>query len=442
MSTFEPIEVTAASRPYGGLVMAAMMAGRPPLDLEAHGYVEEEYILSGMAGGSAYRVPVLVRKPRDAAKFSGLVVVEQMHAAGVIPTWNSFQHIIMADGHAWATIGAQRTAFEQWRAFDPVRYASLALPVIGERAWPVGRLHFSHRTPQDEISHAIMTEFGAALKERRDDGPCAGRHVRHLMMSGNSQSSLYTLSYIRNANPQARLADGSPIWDGFLPIAAPAYSAISGHGSAVINLYSDGDIDLFANMGGKLSLRADSDAPDDRYRTYEVPGASHAATRGYRDIQSLMPGDPDVARLVAKAGQSLSQFPTAQIFAAVFRALVDWVVNDIPPPRIPHLERNGSALARDAAGNPLGGLRSPYLDMPRYRYITAGGSQQGIDLPALDRFGVQEVLPTAELRNAYPAQADYIRAFEAVIDAMVAKRLLLADDAEVMKAEERADPPY
>lgn len=246
MNIFEKIEITDKSRPYGGLVIAAMMAGRPALDLAAHGYVEEEFVLSAMVGGSACRVPILIRKPRDAGRFSGLVVVEAMHAAGVIPTWNSFQHLIMAEGHAWAAIGMQRTAFEQWRRFDPMRYADLVLPTIGGRSWPVGRLHFSHRTPQDEISHAIMTQFGAALKGRYDEGPFAGWPVRHLMMSGNSQTSLYTLSYIRNANPKARLADGSVIWDGFLPVAAPTYGDISGRGSAVINVYGDGDIDLFA----------------------------------------------------------------------------------------------------------------------------------------------------------------------------------------------------
>jgi hypothetical protein len=190
MNFFEQVEITDASRPYGGLVMAAMMAGRPALDLDEHGYVEEEYAFSGTADGSPCRVPVLIRKPKDPAKFSGLVVVEPMHAAGVIPTWNSFQHIIMADGHAWATIGAQRMAFEQWRNFDPVRYANLALPTIGERSWPVGPLRFSHRTPQDEISREIMTQFGAMLKSNRDDGPFSALPVRYTIMSGNSQTSL------------------------------------------------------------------------------------------------------------------------------------------------------------------------------------------------------------------------------------------------------------
>jgi len=34
--------------------MAEIMAGRPALDLAAHGYLEEEDILSGVAGAAAY----------------------------------------------------------------------------------------------------------------------------------------------------------------------------------------------------------------------------------------------------------------------------------------------------------------------------------------------------------------------------------------------------
>lgn len=442
MNSFEKIEISETSRPYGGLFWATMMAGRPTLDLDEHGYFQEEYVLSGSVDGQSYRVPVLVRKPKDPAKFSGLVAAEAMHAAGVIPTWNSFQHIIMAEGHGWATIGAQRMAFEQWQGFDPVRYADLEMPTKGDRSWPAAPLRFGMRTPQDDISREIVTQFGALLKADRADSPFAGYPVSHLIMSGTSQTSLFTLGYIRFANLKARLDDGSPIWDGFLPIAAPTYGDISSNGSAVINLYGDGDIDLFAHMGAKLSLREDSDAADDRYRTYEVPGASHAATRGYHDIESLMPGDPNVLKLVAGPGKSLSQFPTAQIFAAVFCSLVDWVMKGITPPRVGLLERDGDGLVRDAVGNPLGGLRSPYLDMPRYRYITAGGSQQGLDLPTLDRFGVQVALPTDELKKSYPTREDYLRAFEAGIDAMVSNGFLLSEDAELMKADERSAPPF
>lgn len=442
MNSLEQIDITESSRPYGGLFWATMMAGRPSLDLNKHGYIEEEYIFSGSVDGAPFRVPVLVRRPKDATKFSGLVVTEPMHAAGVIPTWNSFHHIIMADGHAWAVVGAQRMAFEQWQSFNPERYSGLELPTIGDRSWPAAALRFSMRTPQDDISREIMTQFGAALKTGDAGGPFTHHAVSHLIMSGNSQTSLFTLSYIRNKNATARLADGSAIWDGFLPVAAPTYGDISGNGSKVINVYGDGDIDLFAHMGGKLSLREDSDVPNDLYRTYEIPGASHAATRGFSDITALMPGDPNVAKLVSGPGQSLSQFPTAQILTAVFCLLVDWVMKDISPPQAQTIERGENGLETDELGNLVGGVRSPYLDMPRFRYIAAGGSQPGVNMPALDRFGVQVALPVETLRTQFPTREDYLTAFNAAIDAMVSNRFLLASDAEAMKSEEAADPPY
>src|ERR1700751_1204959 len=59
--------------------------GLPLPDLERVGYVQEEYFLSGMVDGKPYVTSMLVRKPKDLSKFSGLVGVETIHAAGAIP---------------------------------------------------------------------------------------------------------------------------------------------------------------------------------------------------------------------------------------------------------------------------------------------------------------------------------------------------------------------
>ena len=44
--------------------------------LRQYGYVEEEYFVSGIVEGEAYVTSALVRKPKDSAAFSGLVVLE------------------------------------------------------------------------------------------------------------------------------------------------------------------------------------------------------------------------------------------------------------------------------------------------------------------------------------------------------------------------------
>src|SRR5258706_14568089 len=81
-----PIPVTATSHPF--------LAGNQnltPLDLAKAGYVEEEYLISGTANvydwaadgkvsvkspNAPYTTRILVRRPADAAKFSGTAIVE------------------------------------------------------------------------------------------------------------------------------------------------------------------------------------------------------------------------------------------------------------------------------------------------------------------------------------------------------------------------------
>src|SRR5687767_6942755 len=45
-------------------------------------YVVTEYFVSGTASGQPYTTRILVRRPEDAARFSGVVVAENMHASG------------------------------------------------------------------------------------------------------------------------------------------------------------------------------------------------------------------------------------------------------------------------------------------------------------------------------------------------------------------------
>lgn len=61
--------------------------GLPSPDLSVFDYVEEEYFISGIANAQPYKTSLLVRKPRDARKFSGLVAVETIHSLGSYRFW-------------------------------------------------------------------------------------------------------------------------------------------------------------------------------------------------------------------------------------------------------------------------------------------------------------------------------------------------------------------
>ena len=127
-----PITVTATSRPFLGAKAA----------MDAVGYVEEEYFLSGNAHtydwtGSGHKVKaitgpghyvtrILVRRPRDAAKFGGNVEVTILNASlnrdfgG--PT--DFARMVR-QGDVWIGITSKPVTAKALKAFDPIRYAPL-----------------------------------------------------------------------------------------------------------------------------------------------------------------------------------------------------------------------------------------------------------------------------------------------------------------------------
>ena len=53
-----------------------------------------------------------VRRPRDAARFSGTVIAEPLHVHGIAPIWIYTAPYILRSGHAWVEITAQKTTLD------------------------------------------------------------------------------------------------------------------------------------------------------------------------------------------------------------------------------------------------------------------------------------------------------------------------------------------
>jgi len=70
-------EITAPGKFY-----ETLMALKPGDDLAHFNYVTKEYFVSGTANGQPYKTRIVIRKPADNAKFSGLVLAESMHPGG------------------------------------------------------------------------------------------------------------------------------------------------------------------------------------------------------------------------------------------------------------------------------------------------------------------------------------------------------------------------
>ena len=77
-----------------------------------------------------YVTRILVRRPQDARRFSGVVIVEPFNqSSGVdLPImWAQSHEQFIADGHAWVGVTVKPSTVHALKRFDAIRYASLAL---------------------------------------------------------------------------------------------------------------------------------------------------------------------------------------------------------------------------------------------------------------------------------------------------------------------------
>ena len=162
-------------------------------------------------------------------------------------------------------------------------------------------------------------------------------------------------------------------------------------------------------------------SPDDRYRHYQIVGASHVGTRGVTDPLEIFP----TLANVMEPGDQLSRFPNGFSTAATYN-LVAWVTEGVAPPKAPVIEIADGEIVRDEFGNARGGVRSPYVDMPTARYMPA----------ARGLIGLQEPIPADRLQSLYGSKAEYLERFEAEIDKLVDQRWLLPESGERLKSEE------
>ena len=165
-----------------------------------------------------------------------------------------------------------------------------------------------------------------------------------------------------------------------------------------------------------------------------------------------------------------------EIYQACFQDFLDWVIKGEAPPHAPPIEVENGQIVRDQYSNAKGGVRSPYVDVPAFRYFAstppspealnmmaqgmgrqggsqaagagepgAAGQQAAVQSRMIGMFslmvGLQEPLPHQTLEELYKSREYYLNLFNEGIDRMVAERFLLPADATRLKADEAAKPP-
>src|SRR6185312_15579126 len=109
----------------GPVTSPGLMYPNPPVSIvptavkvEDFPYVTEEYFMSGTAAGAPYTARIIIRRPIDPERFSGIVVGEAMHAGGrsLIFEWSRVS--ILSRHHVFAEIVHSPAQIQMLKAFN------------------------------------------------------------------------------------------------------------------------------------------------------------------------------------------------------------------------------------------------------------------------------------------------------------------------------------
>jgi hypothetical protein len=186
--------------------------------------------------------------------------------------------------------------------------------------------------------------------------------------------------------------------------------------------------------------RPDSDEPGNRFRRYEIAGASHIDRWAYDR------GFPTFADQTATGGgvQGTPEFPlnakcdppftfsteTRLMYAydSTLEHLDRWARKGTPAPKADPVSVKDGAVVLDEAGNGLGGVRSPWVDVPAATYFT------GTTPAACREFGHTVAFDKARMDALYGSQKNYQTKFNQSVDQLVKAGWFTESDGKKMKA--------
>jgi hypothetical protein len=302
---------------------------------------------------------------------------------------------------------------------------------------------------------------GALLKVNAPESPLDGYRVKNVYLGGYSQSGVDVATFVGAFNRITRLRSGAPVYDGYFvgahdgnlsPLQSggsviPKFESekISAVDVPVVDIEPQTDVEGFAvevptalardaglagaedidtptftytNPGGATVRKANSNKKKDRYWLFEIPGAPHAT--GFTD------DDCDGS----------SSFPTRYFSRAAAANLARWAEKGVAPPRAPRIALATldavSVAESDEHGNAVGGVRSPFVDVPLSRFEVHSGPA-----PTCKQVGVETPLSLGVLEELYGDAAGYMKAFTKSLDATIKAGFLLELDRQaILDAQE------
>ena len=416
-------------------------------------YTENEYLLEGKA--TLYRGPaagpvrvdtknhpfttrILVRAPTNAKDFSGKVWLEPFNTSGggdLDAVWDLTAPLIEQQGDAWIGVTVRSPQEAALKTFDAVRYADLNIPSNGDE-WD------------------MIRDVGALVKTNSPKSPLHGLKVKRVYAAGYSQSGSDLATLASGFNSITRLSDGSPVFDGYLigsrggfmtPLQSkntviPAFetAAVRPLDVPTIDFEAQTNVEGYAVTVPTSLLQQSGVAGADKIKTptatYTATGSayvrrpdSNTTTNRFRLVE--VSGAPHGPGTEAGCQGNGSVFPTDAYFRAVAAELEQWAEKSTARPSVPRIQlakfAKVSVAKNDQYGNAIGGLRSPFLDVPlaKYEVHSAGG-------PLCASIGNVTPLPADTLIQLYGDAGTYMAKFTKALRSAIGKGNLLGLDRQ------------
>src|SRR5437867_4913949 len=333
-------------------------------DLAIHGYIEEEFFIQGAANryntpaqttgtiidsGHPYKTRVVVRRPADAKRFNGTVLVEWYNVTNGFDAENiwffAWEHMLRA-GYVWVGVSAQQVGVTALKTFSSARYGAIDVNHGGT-------------VNNDALSYDIFSQAGQAIKNPMGVDMLGGLKPRHVLAAGESQSANRLSTYVNSIHPLAN------VYDGFLLLSSLNQRIRADITIPVWKISAEFDVG---------SGEANARQPDtEMFRSWEIAGTSHVdhhlrLSRVPLELRDL--GTSSEAAFAPNCGVPTvgTRVPIQYVLAAAFDLFVRWLDKRIPPPGAPPITIASSGLpimiARDSLGLALGGIRLPQVAVP------------------------------------------------------------------------------
>ena len=349
-------------------------------NLEDVDYLIEEYFVSGTAAGAPYKTRIVIRKPKHASRFSGLVVGEPTHRGGNALICQFARYGIGKRGHACVTVAAR-----------PINLNNSATPGAGLKEFNLER--YGSLSVANNQANEILAQVGRLIRSNLRGGPMGRYRVEHLILSGTSDSSSATRTYMSSSampdHADLRMPDGGPIYQGYFLTSTLGSAPVALVDVPTIQMPSQSEV-----HATNAYRQPDGDEPGKQLRIYEVAGMSHNDARENPAFEGC--------------ANPLSHFPHGALTFMGLQHLLNWVDRGRIPPRAETMEvdddtSDGTRVALDEFGNAKGGVRSTYLDVPIHTF-TIPNSGPGL----CSQTGYITPLTDEQLKSLYRGRGDYL----------------------------------